>query len=300
MRQTLRPCHPLAAAAILWAAVLGPAAAQVSRPATLPMATPPRAMLACVILPSRTADIGVPAPGIVSSITVERGDTVHQGQILARMQSAVEEAVSHAAKARADSQADWRAAAAAEDLARQKLERTRSLQAQNFVSTQAVELAEAEHRVARERVAVARDQREVSAREAGGAEAQLSQRVVRAPFEGVVVERFANLGERFEEKPMFRIADISRLRVDVVANVSLFGRVKAGQHLNVQPELPGATARRARVVQVDRVLDPASNTFRVRLEMDNADGSLPAGLRCRADIEGASAPANPASQAERG
>lgn len=244
--------------------------------APVPIATPsaastkPSALLACVIQPIKTADIGTQVAGVVASIEVERGDSVTKGQVLARMRAEVEQAGSSAAHTRAASEAEWRAAMAGEQLARQKLQRQHTLASQNFVSDQAVELAESEYRVARE---------------AGSAAAQLSLRVLRAPFDGVITERHANPGERFEEKPLLRVADISRLRVDVVASTTLFGRVKPGQTFTIHPELPGTAARAAKVVQIDQVLDPASNTFRLRLEMNNHDASLPAGLRCRAEPE---------------
>lgn len=246
--------------------------------------SPAGSLLACVILPHRTADIGTPSAGIVEAVQVERGDGVVKGQALVRMRADVERASTQIASTRAQSQAEHRGAQAAEELARQKLERTRLLQSQNFLSTQAVDQAEAEYRLARERVAQARDQRAVSRREADGAAAQLSQRVLRAPFDGVVVERHANPGERFEDRPLLRVADLTRLRVEVVAPTAYFGRVEPGQTISVQPELAGAAARMARVVQVDRVLDPASNTFRMRLAIDNAVDPLPAGLRCKAEL----------------
>lgn len=274
-------CAWLRMAALLPLVWAGTASAAGSGPSAASGAT---ALQACVVLPSRSAELGTPAAGIVEAIEVERGDVVRKGQVLVRMRADIERAASSVAHTRADSMAELRSAQAAEDLARQKLERARSLEAQAFVSASAVEQAELEFRVAAERAAQARDQREISAREAGGAAAQLSQRVLRAPFDGVITERYANPGERFEERPLLRLADINRLRVDVVAPTSLFGRLRLGQSLSVQPELPGAAARSAQVVQIDRVLDPASNTFRLRLDMDNANGELPAGLRCRAEL----------------
>ena len=272
-----------------------PAPATAAKPIAKPGTTAPAPaqatpLLACVIQPIRTADIGTQVAGVVASIEVERGDSVNKGQVLARMRAEVEQATSSAAHTRASSEAEWRAAMAGEQLARQKLQRSHTLASQNFLSGQAVELSESEYRVARERVAMARDQRAVAAREAGSAAAQLSLRVLRAPFDGVITERHANPGERFEEKPLFRVADISRLRVDVVASTALFGRVKPGQLFTIRPDLPGAAARAAKVVQIDQVLDPASNTFRLRLEMNNHDASLPAGLRCRAEIDGKANP----------
>jgi len=66
--------------------------------------------------------------------------------------------------------------------------------------------------------------------------------------------------------------------------VSMYAEVQLGGVATVLPELPGAAAMQARVSMVDKVVDPASNTFRVHLEMPNPNGALPAGLRCKAQL----------------
>ena len=48
----------------------------------------------------------------------------------------------------------------------------------------------------------------------------------------------------------------------------------------VSPEQPIGGQFDAEVSVVDSVFDAASRTFRVRLELENADHALPAGLRC--------------------
>ena len=50
------------------------------------------------------------------------------------------------------------------------------------------------------------------------------------------------------------------------------------------PDLPGAAPAMARVTLVDKVIDAASNTFRVRLSLPNPGHKLPAGARCRVDL----------------
>jgi multidrug efflux pump subunit AcrA (membrane-fusion protein) len=42
----------------------------------------------------------------------------------------------------------------------------------------------------------------------------------------------------------------------------------------------------ARVTHVDRIIDAASNTFRVRLALPNPGHRLPAGARCKVDESG--------------
>lgn len=242
--------------------------------------------MACLILPARSADLGSPLPGLVESVSVDRGDVVKEGQVLVRLRADVESAQTEAMRARADSDSELRGAQAAEELAQQRLQRARRLLSEGFVSGQALEQAEAEARVARERVAQARDARGLADREAQVSRAQAAQRVIRAPFSGVVTERFAHPGERFEERPLLRLAMVHALRVEVVVPAAYFGRIRVGQPVDVQPDLPAMPSRRASVAQIDRVLDPASNTFRVRIQLPNPDLGVPAGARCSVNFDG--------------
>ena len=57
-----------------------------------------------------------------------------------------------------------------------------------------------------------------------------------------------------------------------------------GMKGSVVPELFSNASYTAVVKTVDRVIDAASNTFRVRLELPNPNGALPAGLRCKVDL----------------
>jgi multidrug efflux pump subunit AcrA (membrane-fusion protein) len=98
------------------------------------------------------------------------------------------------------------------------------------------------------------------------------------------VDRYLNAGERVEEKPIFRVAMVNPLRVEVVLPASFYAVVREGQSFSVTPDFPGAGARMAKVTLVDKVIDGASNTFRARLELPNPDFALPAGLRCKADV----------------
>ena len=253
------------------------------------------AMLACLVLPDKVAELGSPVIGVVDTVEVERGARVRKGQVLARLKADVERANSGVVRSRADSEAEWRGAVAGRDLAQQKLDRARSLAAQNFVSGQAVEQADAEFRVAKERMLQAREQLGTNQREVSSAQAQVAQRIVRAPFDGVVTERYVNPGERVEDKPMLRVAVITQLRVEVVASTTQFGNLAIGQEMAIQPELPGLAMRTARIAQMDQVLEPASNTFRLRLELPNENGAWPAGLRCKAMPVQASAASRPAT-----
>ncbi|MBL8378492.1 MAG: efflux RND transporter periplasmic adaptor subunit [Burkholderiales bacterium] len=240
--------------------------------------------LGCLIEPHHVAEVGSPVIGIIAALHVERGDSVRRGQVLAVLRSDVEQAAVKVATSRALANAEASAATANAALAQQKLARAEDLVARQFLAPQALDQARAEASVALERLAQTREARSTAERELEQARAQLGLRTIRAPNDGVVADRYLSVGERVEEKPLFRVATIDPLRVEVVLPAALFGTLKPGAAVSVTPDFPGAAPREARVTLIDRLVDGVSNTFRVRLSLPNPGGRLPAGLRCKATL----------------
>lgn len=240
--------------------------------------------LGCLIEPQQVAEVGSPVVGIVQEMLVERGDRVVKGQVLARLRADVERAQVSVAHTRSQAEADEQAAVANVSFNRQKFERAQDLLNKKFISEQALDQARTEFDVAEQRLAQAREQRRIADRELGLAAAQLAQRSIRSPIDGVVAERYLSVGERIEEKPLVRIARIDPLKVQVVVPAALYGKIQPGGTASVQPQLPDTPLVNARVTLVDKVIDAPSNTFRVQLELPNPELAIPAGLRCQADF----------------
>lgn len=238
----------------------------------------------CLIEPERTAEIGSQVVGIVESFAVERGAFVSKGQALAVLQAQTERAAVSLAKVKRDADAEVRAAESALDFARAGQTRAEDLFNRNFISAHARDQARTDAEVAVQKLAQAREHRRIADGELEFAQAQLAQRIIRSPFSGVVTERYLSPGERVEEKPLMKLAQIDPLKVQVVAPVALYGRIEVGRTAVITPEVPDGKPVEARVTDVDRVLDPASNTFRVVLRLPNPHLALPAGLRCNADF----------------
>ena len=274
------------AAALLLTCLLLPLLASAAPPA----AGVPTAMakaVGCLIEPDRIADVGSQVVGVVQQLHVERGDNVAANQTLVTLRGDIERANVTVADTRSRVDAEILAAKASLELAEQKVRRAEALVGQNFVSPQAVDQARGEAEVARQKLKQVDSQQQIWIQERKVAEAQLAMRTVRSPFAGVVVERFVNQGERVEERPMLRVAVINPLRVELLVPSALFGRLAKGDAVPVLPELPGAETVTATVRHVDRVLDAASNSFRVRLSLPNPNNKMPAGLRCKAQVPGA-------------
>jgi RND family efflux transporter MFP subunit len=246
--------------------------------------------LGCLIEAERIAEVGSPVIGVVERVEVERGERVNKGQVLAVLRDSVERAALSVATLRARSDADIQAATASAEFNRKKLERTRDLVNKKFVSQQALEQARAEAELADQKLVQVREQRDLARQERDVAAAQLEQRTIRSPIDGVVAERYVSPGERVDEKPLLRIAKVDPLRVQLVVPVAMYSRVQMGGGASVSPEFPGAPVATALVTMIDKVVDPASNTFRVHLQMPNQGGALPPGLRCKAEFGTAQAP----------
>jgi len=112
------------------------------------------------------------------------------------------------------------------------------------------------------------------------AETVLKQRTIKSPIYGVVVDRFLSAGEFGQNEPILKIAQLNPLNVEVIVPVSRFGNIHKGMQAVVRPQALVSGEFNAKVVIVDGVIDAASGTIGVRLELPNPDYHIPAGLKC--------------------
>jgi len=254
--------------------------------------------LDCMIQPHEIVMVGSPAPGVIDRILADRGDIVEAGSPIVELSSVVERAAVAVARERAAQVSDTTIARSAKKLAQRELQRASKLHEQSFVSQPYLERRQAEAQAAVGQSAKAEERRRLAVRELELAIAQLEQRTIRAPISGAVIERFLSPGEYVDQKAILRIAAIHPLRVNVLVPAMYFGQIRPGMVGVVLPELFGQEHYEATVTKVDKVIDAASNTFRARLELPNANGELPAGLRCKVRLS-IVAPERPAKLVKR-
>jgi RND family efflux transporter MFP subunit len=242
----------------------------------------------CMIEARQQIEIRSPVEAVIESVPVKRGDFVRKGQILVTLQSGPERAALALAQSRALMQGEIKAAEARVDITVKKLRRAESLVKQNFISVNARDEAEAEHTLATEELRRTRENQKLSELEARRSAEVLALRTIRSPFSGVVVEVLLKPGEfgaiSFKD-PIMKLAEISPLHVEVLLPVTLFGKVRVGQQATVSPEAPIGGSYETVVKIVDRVIDAASGTFGVQLELPNRDRAIPAGVRCRVQFQ---------------
>lgn len=242
----------------------------------------------CLIEPDQVVEIRSPVEGLIDRIYVRRGDSVKKGQTLVELDSSVERSTAASAKYRSQMEGRFASAKNRLEFATKKFERSRDLYTKNFISAQARDEAETEKRLAESELKDADENIQLGKIEHQRAVNQLNLRVLRSPFNGVVMERMLNPGDLAEagtgRKPIMKLAQINPLKVEVVLPLEYYGRIKTGMTGQVMPEGLGGRYP-ASVKVVDKVIDAASGTFGVRLELPNGKGSLPGGIRCQVEFE---------------
>ena len=254
----------------------------------------------CVIEPRRVLEIRSPIEGLIDRVNVDRGDVVRPGQELAVLDTSVERVQAAIAKRKAEMEGAVKSGESRVDLTTAKAARMEQLYKDKFISGQVRDEALTEKRLAESELLDARDNRQLADLEHKRQLEIIRLKTIRSPINGVVVERILNPGELAEagvgRKPIFKLAEIDVLHVEVLLPVEAYGKVTRGMEVDIVPEIPANARYRATVKVIDRLLDTASATFGVRLELANKQHLMPAGIRCKASFPGVNESGPPASR----
>lgn len=212
----------------------------------------------CLTEPHLVANVGSPVEGVIAQIYVDRGADVRAGQPVARLNSSVEAATLALKRAQ-------------HEYGERKVKRNEDLFKKELISASDRDELVTQMQIAGLEV---KQQQEV-----------LNQRTILSPLNGVVVDRFLAPGDHVSQEKIVRIAQINPLNIEVIVPLEHFGAIKVGNvaEIHLEPLVKGTF--RAKVTIVDRVVDPGSGTFGVRLELPNPGNKLPAGIRCSVRFE---------------
>jgi RND family efflux transporter MFP subunit len=237
--------------------------------------------LDCLIEPYVIVQVGAAVDGLLDKVTVDRGDLVKEGQVLAELESSMERAAVAVARVRAEITSGIKSNQVRIDFGERRLVRTELAYKEGGLPLKELDEAETSKILAEVGLLEAQENKRLTEEELKRATDALALRTVRSPITGVVVQRFLSPGELTKQSPILKLAQIDPLHVEVIAPVAMFGKVAVGMRVEVMPEAPVRGTYTARVKVVDPVIDAASGTFGVRLELPNPDYRLPAGLKCK-------------------
>ncbi len=234
-----------------------------------------------LIEPNRIIKVGSPQSGVLATVEVDRGDFVKKGQVLATLQSEVERAAMEAARFKAGMEAGIKAKQGGLVFYEGKRQRVEQLHKKQMAAQAEMDEAETNRHLAEMQMKESLENKRLSELEYKRAAELVHRMTIRSPIDGVVMERLSSPGEYVEKEPILKIGAINPLNVEVIMPAALLTTVKVGMQATVIPEAPVNGRYTATVKIIDRVVDAASGTFGVRLQLPNPGNRLPAGLKSK-------------------
>jgi HlyD family secretion protein len=232
------------------------------------------------VIARRRATIAAEITGKVVDLLVEEGMIVQQGQVLARLDSALAEKDLALAQSRVEA-AKAASAAIAADLrdAERILDRTKALSQRNIASEADMTKAEARVAVLQAQFRQSEAQLATATLDAQRTAVMLEKHQIQAPFGGVVVERSAQPGEMisplssggFTRTGICTIVDMDSIEIEVDVNEAFIGRLDKGVRVNAvldaYPEwtIPGS------VIAIVPTANREKATVKVRVGLQQKD-----------------------------
>ncbi|HEX6271608.1 MAG TPA: efflux RND transporter periplasmic adaptor subunit [Polyangiaceae bacterium] len=202
--------------------------------------------------------VSADAPGLVTKILFDSGDSVKQGQVLVLLDTSVEQAQLASVRAR-------------RDLAQAQMKRSSSLVASGVISQSQAESDEATFK-------------SLSA-EAGALSAQIAKKTIRAPFTGKVGIREVNLGQYLA--PGTTVASLETSDA-MFADFSLpqreLGRLAVGMPVRASLETGSEPLAEGTIAAIDPAIDSVTRNVKLRASLPNAANRLRPGMFVRVNV----------------
>ena len=202
------------------------------------------------VVAQRKAALAAKATGRLDWLGVEEGSRVKQGEVIARLEAGdVEAGRQQAAASLASAKAQYDQARVETDDALRSLKRQKELLAQGVVSQADYDGAEARHQRAKAALAAAAANIKVAEAALAGAAVSLDYTRIRAPFDGVVLTKNADVGDIVTplgaaanaKASVVTIADLASMRVEADVSEANLEKVKKGQPCEILLDaLPGS------------------------------------------------------------
>lgn len=235
----------------------------------------------CLLKPRQLVQLGSPVFGVLAQVFVDRAQAVTQGQLLAKLDTTVEEAQLELDRYRSTLRMPIESANV--DMVLNQRELARRQQLANNMFSRANDVDEYAAKVAQDRITIQKSEAdlEIARLEAQRSKAQLELKMLRSPVDGVVTEIKLRPGEFiYEQTPVLTIAQVDPLQVEVVLPPDVYASIKVGMVATLDLDTPVGKVVSATVDAIDPLIDAASDTFRVRLTLPNPGNVIPAGTRC--------------------
>lgn len=244
--------------------------------------------------PSRKATLTVTTTGRVVRFLAEEGDTVRAGDVLVRLDDAVQRSRTEFARIRSECELEIQLARVKLQRAVEDLERLEELPVELQASTHDVSQARAAVAAARLEVSIAERDHALAIHDYETQRRTLDELRVCAPFDGYIAEHIAEVGDTIEpDRGILTIVQLDPLQVSFDCPISLLPELAAGDRVPLEPLDSCWPARVGVVRHVNRVADAGSQTAKIKLDVPNADHVWISGMKVRVNLAARQAKSGP-------
>ena len=231
--------------------------------------------------PKEQIEVSAAELGIVHSVKVKVGQTVTAGQLLGELNHGVLKESKRLALHRSVSTSRVKAAAADLNLKKTRLEKLNPLLQSGHANQSEVERARTEYAQSLAAYEVASDESIEAKIELARIEAQIAERQIRSPIDGVVINVFRRPGEYLHtNEPQFAtVVDTSQLRARFFISTQRASTLQSDQPIKVHVGVLHKPVN-AMVEFVSPITDSQSGTVRVDVLIDNSTNQLRSGVSC--------------------
>jgi membrane fusion protein, multidrug efflux system len=238
------------------------------------------------LIGEQTIDVVPRAAGRITSMNVKLGDRIRRGQVLAKIEDReLVEQVRQAEASHQVAEATIRQREADLNLAETNVERSRNLFARQLLPKQTLDDSEARYTSAIAALDLARAQLAQSDARMQELKINLGNTNVVSPVDGFVSRRNLDVGAfASQNQPVASVVDISSLRL--VANVveKDLKAVNVGDRAQVTVDAFPGEKFPGRIARLSPVLDPATRTAPMEIEILNPEFRLKPGMYARVDL----------------
>lgn len=232
------------------------------------------------VVAQRKAAVASKATGRLEWLGVREGSRVRRGEVIARLENRdVTAAMDQAAASVKVAQANLEQGEAELNEAERSLRRSRELLAKNFVSQAAHDGAVARYEKASAGISGFKAAIGVAQANHRAAQIAIDQTLIRAPFDGVVLTKNANVGDvitPFSSAPgsqaaVVTMADMSTLEVEADVSESNLGKVTSGQPCEIQLDALPEVRFRGRLLRLVPTVDRTKATVMAKIRFEQLD-----------------------------
>jgi RND family efflux transporter MFP subunit len=234
----------------------------------------------------QTVDIAPRTGGRLLSVNVQLGDRVRRGQVLAKVEDReIVEQVRAAEAAQEVAKATIRQREADLNVAELNFERSKNLFSRQLLAKQALDDAESRYLAAVAQSDLSKAQLSQNDARLQELRINLQHTSVTSPVDGFVGKRTVDPGAMVNTNTAIAsVVDISRLRLVVNVVERDLKLVSAGDVAAVEVDAYPGEKFSGKIARVAPVLDPATRTAQMEVEIPNSDNKLKPGMYARINL----------------